>query len=208
MSASTKKKTKKRSTAKKTQDSEKKGLLTRREFCALCAYKEKGQTYQALVVDIKRGKVVEKKIGQTFFIDPKHPLNKSYIEDKKAFYQLKYVGTAVEWKAEKERIELEKATEDLEIKKMNRAKLEGELIPTELVKIVFKTHLKEVYQQFHNAAGQIAMDTIRKFGGSKADIAEMKGELVESLNVAIEKAQRSSQQQVKQIKAEYLDAKK
>ena len=84
-------------------------------------------------------------------------------------------------------------------------KMEGKMIPTELVFITFKSHFKEAYQQFYYAAEQITNDTIRKMGGGKKEIAEMKGALIPTLNETINRVREKSLDQVQSIRDEYMN---
>ena len=85
------------------------------------------------------------------------------------------------------------------MKEIQRMKLEGEMIEVHLVQQIFGLHYKEVYQQFSYAAGQLSTDLVKKFGGKKKDIAELKASLIAVLNETITKARERSKRQIKDI---------
>lgn len=172
--------------------------VTRRRFRELCGHKGEPLNYYTLTTDLRRGNIVE---DENRVIDIAHPVNSKYIESKREYEKEKRDGETTDQK--KKRVELEKSKRDLEMKEFMLAKMRGEYIPKDLVNATFKAHFKEVYQQFYFAAEQIATDYARQFGGSKEDMAKLKGALVETVNSVIKKGRESSAQKIKEIEAEY-----
>ena len=85
--------------------------------------------------------------------------------------------------------------------------MEGELIPTELVKQIFATHFKSFTQAFHNGAEQVAVDMVKRLNGGREDVSWAKGILVEIVNEAANKGRAMSQQEIKAIVDEYSETK-
>lgn len=88
--------------------------------------------------------------------------------------------------------EIEKLQIEIEQKK-------GIVIPSELVKPVFLQHNQFVTTEFKNAADELLRRYSKKHSLNSNEIAEMKGELVEVINVAIKKATQSSIKNVSNI---------
>ena len=157
--------------------------------------------------DVKREKIIEKDIDGHNVIDIENPINQKYIEQKKIFHEMQNTKLRRVVENQKREIELEKAREDLALKRIQRMKAEGKLIPADLAQLTMRTHLKEVKQQFHHAAEQICIDTARKLGANKSQVAEMRGDLVVVINRSIVKAAEGMEAQVKSIQDEYRDTK-
>lgn len=182
-------------------------FVTRRRFAELCSIEGVEMPIATIHSDVKRLKVIEEEHDGHNVIDIDNPVNEKYIEQKKVFHEMQDTKLRRVADAQKREIELEKAREDLALKRIQRMKWEGKLIPADLAQLTMRTHLKEVKQQFHHAAEQICIDTARKLGANKSQVAEMRGDLVVVINHAIEKAAEGMAAQVKSIQDEYRDTK-
>ena len=181
----------------------KKKAVTRKEFCELCSSNGQKLNYNTLAKHIRQGKVIEKRSR----IDPDHKTNKLYTQEIKKFVEQKALDIRSLVDQEKKNIDLAIKKEQLVITQLTRKQKEGEVIPYDLVSIIFNSHFKEVYQQFYFAAERISNDTIAKLKGKKKDAAEMKGNLIAVLNEAINKSRESSKRDVKKLRQEYSETK-
>ena len=170
-------------------------LVTRHEFRKLCAYNGKELPYSTLASAIGRKEVILK----DRLIDINNPKNAEYIKQKKNQNRRKSDGVVIDMETRKKEMEFRKIQEELRMKEIQRMKLEGEMIEVHLVQQIFGLHYKEVYQQFSYAAGQLSTDLVKKFGGKKKDIAELKASLIAVLNETITKARERSKRQIKDI---------
>ena len=88
-------------------------------------------------------------------------------------------------------LEIIKKKEDIEIAKIKRAKMAGEVIPTELVLLIFASHFKSVTTSFHQAA-EVLITTIAKQNNlDRKQIARNSGESSEFVNGALSEGCKS-----------------
>jgi hypothetical protein len=99
--------------------------------------------------------------------------------------------------------ELEAKEQTIELNKLKIAKLSGEVIPTDLVRIIFAQHFRSVSNAFNNAADNYISVIIAKFNGKKDDVAFIRGELINVVNEAIKDAIAESKHHVGNIVSEY-----
>jgi len=101
--------------------------------------------------------------------------------------------------------ELEKKEQDIELNKIKIAKLSGEVIPTELVKVIFAQHFKSVTTSFHQGCDNFIMTIAKVTGMKKKDMARMRGELIEIVNEAVRDGIQDSKESVRNIVGEYKE---
>lgn len=101
--------------------------------------------------------------------------------------------------------ELEKKEQDIEINKLKIAKMSGEVIPTELVRVIFAQHFKSVTTSFHQGCDNFIMTIAKVTGMEKKDMARMRGELIDIVNEAVRDGIEESKESVKNIVSEYKE---
>lgn len=104
---------------------------------------------------------------------------------------------------EKKKLDIERAKEDIEIARLKKEKLSGELIPTDLVKIVFATHSKSITIGFHQAVENLISQIAKQAGLDRDQIAKIRGILIEIINKAVKNALATSKKDLRNIVAEY-----
>lgn len=194
-------------------------LLSKKEFAAACGIKT-----NTLSVQIMRGKV----ICENELIDSNNEKNKFFLEKQssrkqepvekqektsieivkqsiipdntplkdvesnegqsytESERQLKYLDTL------KRRKEIEKLEIDIQKKR-------GEVVPSELIKPVFLQHNQSIITEFKNATDEVIRIFSKKKSLTINEVAEIKGELIQSINVAIGKATLASVKGVESI---------
>jgi hypothetical protein len=93
---------------------------------------------------------------------------------------------------------------------LNRVKLDkinGILMPTELVKIVFIQHNKSLLTELKNACENIVTLFAKKRDLSSQEIAEIRGEVIQALNEGMLKSAELSKKNINNIVAEYSETK-
>lgn len=178
--------------------------VSTKEFSVLCGIEGTPLNMSTLYTDIKRKNVNQ---GSDYKIDITDPINIEYIELKKEATLMNSKSASVEFDRKKKRLEVEKAHEDLKIARIKRQKLEGEVIPHELVTQVFKSHFKSITQSFHNASEQMAIDVVKRLNGKRSDISWAKGVMVSSVNDAVRKSKAMSAKEISNIVEEYSNSK-
>lgn len=104
---------------------------------------------------------------------------------------------------EKKKLDIEKVKEDIEIAKLKREKLSGELIPTDLVKIIFATHSKSITTGFHQGVENILSQIAKQAGLDREQIAKIRGNLIDIINKGIKTAGTTSRKDLANVVAEY-----
>lgn len=99
--------------------------------------------------------------------------------------------------------EFEKKQQEIELNRLKIAKLKGDVIPTDLVKVVFGQHFKSVTTAFHQGADGFISTVAKRAGIEKAEIATLRGELIEIVNQAVKDAVQDSKSSINNIVREY-----
>ena len=98
---------------------------------------------------------------------------------------------------------LAKVKEDIEIAKLKREKMSGELIPTDLVKVLFASHFKSVTTTFHQAIENLISTISKRNNLDREQVAKIRGELTKIINDAIESSLSLSGKELGNIVDEY-----
>jgi hypothetical protein len=200
-------------------------LLSRKEFLEIC-----GCSHATLSMNIKRGKVF---VEDDKRIDTSLPRNNEFMNKQIKKLKAKVIskdegtpiiknkqqkpitedtepsGRAAE-DTQKYNLELQAKELDIEIKeqkvienKLKIAKLQGDVIPTDLVSVVFAQHFKSVTTAFHQGADNFLMIMQKELGMSRKDMAKYRGELIGVINQAVKDGIKDSKSSVKSIVSEY-----
>src|SRR5688572_11937031 len=190
------------------------------EFAALC-----GISVDVLYVMIGRGKVIRNDKKQ---IDSENPINAMYLQkckDKKKVQPIpeketpsqKPDSAKVARDAElKELMDMEKETKRLamESKRKEQAlldakiqKMHGQLMPTDLVKVLFAQHFREVSTSFKQGIDGILSEIGKKARLNGNQMTEIRGTMVKIINESVNKAVESSKKNVEKVVIEYQNIK-
>ena len=112
-------------------------------------------------------------------------------------------GLSVEKKAQ----EVKKLKSDIETAEMKRAKMAGELIPTDLVMTIFASHFKSVTVSFHQAANNFLSMIAKQNELDRDQVAKIRGELIEVINKAVKGSIQASKKEIRNVVAEYSQSK-
>ena len=80
---------------------------------------------------------------------------------------------------------IEAKEQEIKIKKITLDKLNGVVIPTELVMILFAQHSKSITTAFHQAAEKYIVLMGKAYGVDKGEQAKMRGDLIAVVNKAV-----------------------
>jgi hypothetical protein len=86
-------------------------------------------------------------------------------------------------------------------------KQKGELMPTDMVKIIFTQHTKSIVEEFKNAVDGILTKFSKRRDLDNAEVAEIRGELIKVINSATENAVKTSKKNIQNIISEYSETK-
>lgn len=104
-------------------------------------------------------------------------------------------------------LENEKRQREIAILEVKKQKLHGIVIPTELVKIIFSQHFKAVTAEFQNAADNLLMEIAKRKDFNRNELAELRGQLTDIINIAINKSVDNSKKTIDNIIFEYSEKK-
>lgn len=183
-------------------------FVTRKKFREICGGENNLLAHSTLTTAIKHNVVVEKKDATGhYIIDLQDPVNRKYIE-RWATRSMKTISkNVVEAEQRKKQLEIQLRERDVKIKDITIAKLNGEVIPTELVGMIIKNYSKHLLQELRYAAERITVDAMRVAGGTKAQSARMKGSLIAAINGAAERARANRDRDIKGIIKDYKQSK-
>jgi len=105
--------------------------------------------------------------------------------------------------AEIKQAQLEKINIDIEEKKIKVAKLNGEVIPFDLVNIIFNQHSKSITTAFHNAVDNILTDFSKEFDMTIENVSKLRGSLISIINNSVKESVSISSKQIDNIVSEY-----
>jgi len=191
-------------------------LYSRRQFCDLTNI---NQAY--LTTYINRGKIkinnndliddtvrenslfIKKKIGVKF-----SPIIKEDEDEKEEEDNIQYVkknNDQYDLNIIKTKIEIKKKNEEYEKIKLQNSKLKGEVVPTELIKPVFLQHNQSIITEYKNATDEIIRIFSKKRSLTVNEVAEIKTELVKTINNAINNAIIVSSKSIDSIISDHSD---
>lgn len=108
---------------------------------------------------------------------------------------------------EKLHLENQKREREISILEVRKQKLHGIVIPTEHVKVIFAQHFRAVTAEFQNAADDLLVKISKRYGFNANELAELRGELTEIINVAINKSVDASKKNIDNIVNAFSDKK-
>jgi len=150
--------------------------------------------------------VVEVKVNSEPIPNVKKPeLNKKQRKPNTENPEFMFVNPINQMEMKIKEVELSRKEEDLEIAKLKRQKMAGEIIPVDLVKSVFSQLNKASQTAFKNAADDLLMEIQQVSGFGREKMAELRGKLVLLVNKAIEESCSIAVDSVDSIVDEYRE---
>lgn len=191
--------------------------LSKKEFAAKCDIPT-----NSLSVYIKRGKVI---LNADDEIDDTDPRNDTFLKKQLVKASHKSV-TEVEIKEpvitkntaksevesnnevakldlQKTSIQVEKLQQEVRLLKIKAEKLNGIVVPTELVVPIFLQHNQSIITEVHNESVEFVRQFVKLHNVSLEDEAVLKGNLIKWYNNAIARATEASKVSIKNIVKEY-----
>lgn len=103
----------------------------------------------------------------------------------------------------KKQLEIESLESENKIKKIKLDKLNGVVIPTELVMIMFGHHSKSITTAFQQAAENFIVLMVQSYGVDKKTQAKIRGDLIAVINKSIKESLEISRNGIENIVDEY-----
>lgn len=108
---------------------------------------------------------------------------------------------------EKKTLDIEKTAEEIQLLKVKNEKARAVVVPTELVKALFSQHTKSILVEFSNSVDNIITKISKKKALSNNEVAEIRKELIEEINIAVDKSIDESKKNIKNLMNEYSEKK-
>lgn len=106
---------------------------------------------------------------------------------------------------QKEVLQVEKLQEEIAIKKIQKEKQQGLVIPTDIVINLFSTTFKSFINEFYAAAEDLGNTTVYSLGGKREDVVKFRARLIESINKSSEKGTNAALKNIDGIVEEYSE---
>lgn len=111
----------------------------------------------------------------------------------------------VDIELEIKRLDAEKKAKDILFIQQKIDKANGELVPTDVVKMLFAQHFKSVYAAFEDETNKLLSDIAKKAGLSNNDMAFFRGKIIASVNRAVAEGIEKSKKDLAAVVAEYSE---
>lgn len=98
-----------------------------------------------------------------------------------------------------------KMEREAEYKRMQNLKLQGKLMPIELVETTLTINIQSIFRSFESASENIASIYNERLGGNRADLAEMITRMREELERAIGSAKQKAREEIEAHIQEYAE---
>lgn len=187
---------------------------SKKEFAELC-----GLTTRHLAVYIKRKKLI---VSDSELIDDAVPQNNLFLKNR---------TTKIKRKAPKDKPDPVKVARDAELKELMAMeketkrlameskrkeqtlldakiqKMHGQLMPTDLVKVLFAQHFREVSTSFKQGIDGILSEIGKKARLNGNQVAEIRATMVKIINECVNKSVDNSKKSIERIVTEYQTTK-
>src|SRR6478609_3925964 len=174
------------------------------EFARLCGIQD-----TSIPAYIKRNKIVV----DGGYIDDENLINYSFMKscfDKKSLEKHKQpdnaTGTIQEQNGisvKKTQLGLLKIEEETELLRKRNMKIDGESVPTDIVRTIFSDYGKNIVKSFQAAAENWLTRLSKTKGLSNTELANFRQELTLSINDAVDRAQEESKRGINSIVGDY-----
>lgn len=161
------------------------------------------QTQEVKVAVVQQPKVKAKKTPQTIYV-PEMPKSKAGKHNMNS-EEIEKMTTNFEMDNALKRLEMEKKELEVEKLKIQNAKLNGEVIPTDLVKMIFAQHFKSVTTAFHQGADNFITEITKRLDLKRDEMVMLRKELVEIINQAVNDSIEDSKGSIDNIQEEYSE---
>jgi predicted transcriptional regulator len=107
----------------------------------------------------------------------------------------------------KKSLEIEKLKVDTRIQELKEEKIRAEVIPIVIVKNIFIQHSQNTITEFKNAVDNVLTVIAKQKSLNGNEVAEIRGQLVQIINIAVDKAVNTSKKNINNIVKEFSNKK-
>lgn len=105
----------------------------------------------------------------------------------------------------KKSLDIQKATEEIELLKIKKEKAQGIVIPLDLTKDLFSRHIKNMVVEFDNASDRILTMISSKHRLSNEDVAKYRGQIKKEINRAVGETTEATKKEISIIVNEFAE---
>ncbi len=155
-------------------------IISQKEFAHKC-----GITLSELANYEERGKV---KMTKDRKVDENENLNIVFYKRRLEIIKSKNddPGDWLSLEKKIKKVELAKKTVDTRIALIKEEKMRGEVIPTEMVKILFAQHSKNIIVEFENSLDKVLTILAKEVGMNNKAISKYRGIIKKEINIAVD----------------------
>jgi hypothetical protein len=95
--------------------------------------------------------------------------------------------------------QIEKMREEIEILKVKKEKLYGQVVPTSDIKILFAQHTKSILVEYSNSVDKILLKIAKRKSLTNEEVSEIKKEMIDEINLATENALNESKKNLRNL---------
>lgn len=173
--------------------------ITQKEFAKKC-----GITLSELANYEQRGKVVLTKDRK---VDENKNLNIVFYKRRLEIIKSKKddSGEWINLDRKIKKVELAKKTVDTRIALIKEEKMRGEVIPTEMVKILFAQHSKNTIVEFENSLDKVLTILAKEIGMNNKTISKYRGIIKKEINIAVDSTISKTKEDIINIIEEFSE---
>ena len=174
-------------------------LIKQIDFAKKC-----GISRQKLNVYISRGKVIKTDSGK---IDESNEQNIYFYQRRLELNMEKENPSEENISLDRKikKVELAKKTVDTRIALIKEEKMRGEVIPTEMVKILFAQHSKNIIVEFENSLDKILTILSKEIGMNNKTISKYRGIIKKEINIAVDSTINKTKEDIINIIDEFSE---
>lgn len=188
--------------------------LTKKEFAQQCG---KGTAWLSVYTSPKMGKVI---VGDDDLIDTENPINFQFLHKWASRYKPPTlvpenkpdadgedsdIPTYEQSERRLKHLDAEKREKEVEKLSLDIQKKRGEVIPSELIPPVIMQHNQSIVTAFKNEHEEWLRNFAKQQGMTGVQVAQARGEVVQWINTAMNKATRISINAIEGIVSEYVE---
>lgn len=106
----------------------------------------------------------------------------------------------------KKYVDILRIQEGIRLTRINKERMEAKLIPTDLVKDLFRLHFKNMGEEFYQAADNLILIINQRFGSRREDMVELRSELRRLINESIKRGKELSHKDISSLAEEYSES--
>ncbi len=99
-----------------------------------------------------------------------------------------------------------KAQESIRLDRFKKQRLEGKVIPTDMVREIFAQHFKNVTDEFYQSADNLVTEISESIGASRDEMVKLRSKLKKEVNQAVKIAKDQSEKDILAIVEKYSES--